>query len=114
MHVSLSYRRFQALSLDKGQTYICLFGCNAVYEKKLINLYEHYYEHHTAEELKLWWINRDRLTKDDHMMYSEDSKRVYLKDLHPGNIKDSRESADIVKMPNEETHDLKMINHLKT
>lgn len=43
MHVSLSYRRFQALSLDNGSSYLCLFGCEEVHEKKLTGLYEHYY-----------------------------------------------------------------------
>ena len=54
-----NHRHFLCVSLD-GSAYGCVFGCDFSCEKQN-EVYDHYRENHSAEELEQWAINKEVL-----------------------------------------------------
>lgn len=70
---SLSSRRFLVLSLD-GKTFMCQFGC-PIRSGSAQEIYKHFANCHTYEELKDWGINKDLLcdSYDESKIFKQDA-----------------------------------------
>lgn len=74
--MELVNRRFILLSID-SRTFLCQFGCPNVRGYHPMEMYEHFYECHTDEELQKWGINRFLLR--DAAKFNE-RKRLGIRD----------------------------------
>ena len=63
---SLSRRLFTCLTYDT-KTFLCQFGCN-LRVSTLQDLYKHWFDCHTYDELKRWCINKDLLADWPNMV----------------------------------------------
>lgn len=60
--MKLEKRKFVFFTFVGAKRMYCQFGCDGVWSK-ITDLYQHWFENHTYEELKKWGVNRNILNE---------------------------------------------------